>query len=121
MLTKSSVSLSSRNVIRSSAANGRCPMFTKRPMSEEFDFGRDPLLVQRDILNGAPLAEGNMLMQKMVIIGRETEVREVLSRGDEFAGSVMQVCTLIRRLALTLIFFDIEMCLLTSGLFLGRF
>lgn len=83
-----SVTLRSRTRFVPFASTGRCPMFTKRPMREELDFGRDPLLVQRDILKGEPLAEGNMLMQKMLVVGREAEVREVLSRGDDFNGDV---------------------------------
>lgn len=55
---------------------------------EELDFGRDPLLVQRDILAGGPVAGGNMLMQKMVVAGEEQAVRSLLTRGEDFAGDV---------------------------------
>ena len=65
--------LSTRTAVRTSAQSGgasACPLmrlpFTKRKWQEELDFGRDPYVVQQDILAGNAVAGGNMLMQVTV-------------------------------------------------------
>ena len=66
--------VSTRTVtVRTRAQSGgasACPLlqlpFTKRKWQEELDFGRDPYVVQQDILAGNAVAGGNMLMQVTV-------------------------------------------------------